>query len=398
MSGAPAGSARSSGAARRDGVRTVLVAHPGAELYGSDRVMLESVAGFREAGWRVVVTLCDDGPLVGELEALGARVVRTRTPVLRKSALRPAGFVRLVADTLVGSVRGLSLVRRTRADALYVSTVTVPLWTLLGRLARRPVLLHVHEAEASAPVLVRRALALPVLAATGVVANSEFSVGVLRGALPATVRRATVVHNGVPGPERPTPARERLDGPVRMLYVGRLSARKGVDVAVEALGELVAGGCPAQLDVVGAVYPGYEWFEQQLRDRVAELGIAHAVRFHGFHPSVWGFLADADVAVVPSVVDEPFGNTAVEAVLAARPLVVSATSGLREAAAGYASAQRVPPGDPVAIADAVRRIRDDWAHVRVAALEDAALAADRHAPELYRRRVAAALADVAGGV
>lgn len=376
--------------------RTVLVAHPGAELYGSDRVMLESVAGFRDAGWRVVVTLCDDGPLVRELQGLGARVTRTRTPVLRKSALRPAGLVRLVADALVGTVAGLALIRRVRPDALYVSTVTVPLWTVLGRASRRPVLCHVHEAEGSAPALVRRLIALPLLLATRLVANSEYSVDVLRRSLRAVVGRASVVHNGVPGPVEVVPSRETLDGPVRLVYLGRLSARKGVDVAVEALGELRRSGCDAELDLVGAVFPGYEWFEQQLRDRVSELGLTGAVHFRGFHPSVWPFLAAADVAVVPSVVDEPFGNTAVEAVLAARPVVVSATSGLREAAAGYASAQRVPPGDPVALADAVRRVRDDWPTVRASALEDAAVAAQRHAPELYRRRLATALGALVG--
>ncbi|WP_255491770.1 MULTISPECIES: glycosyltransferase [unclassified Actinotalea] len=377
--------------------RTVLVAHPGAELYGSDRVMLESVAGFREAGWRVVVTLCDDGPLVAELRALGAEVRRTRSPVLRKSALRPAGFGLLVADTVLGAARGVALLGRLRPDAVYVSTVTVPLWTILARLMRRPVVVHVHEAETGAPAIVRRLMALPLVLATSVVVNSRFSVDVLRASLPAAVRRAVVVDNGVPGPAEVVPARRTIDGPVRLLYVGRLSARKGVDVAVEALAELHRTGCPARLDVVGAVFPGYEWFEQGLRDRVKELGLEGSVHLRGFHASVWPFLADADVAVVPSVVDEPFGNTAVEAVLAARPVVVSETSGLREASAGYGSAQQVRPGDPVALAGAVRRVRDAWPEFSRAAAADALTARDRHDPARYRGRAVAALEAAVSG-
>lgn len=375
----------------------VVVAHPGAELYGSDRVMLESVVGFVEAGHRVVVALPVDGPLVEALRDAGAQVRLVPTPVLRKSALRPAGFVRLVADALVGAARGLALLRRERPVAVYVSTVTVPLWVVLGRLARRPVVVHVHEAEGSAPALLRRALALPLLLATSVVANSRYSVEVLRHSLAASVRRARVVLNGVPGPERVVPAREAVDGPLRLVYVGRLSARKGVDVAVEAVGELHRDGVDVRLDLVGAVFTGYEWFEQQLRDRVAELGLDDVVRFRGFHPSVWPLLEEADAVLVPSTVDEPFGNTAVEAVLAARPLVVSATSGLLEAAAGYASAQQVPPGDAHALADAVRRVRKDWGELRRLALADAATARARHAPSTYRRAVAQVVHDVTRG-
>lgn len=369
----------------------VLVAHPGAELYGSDRVMLETVLGLRAVGRRVVVTVPVDGPLLADLSAAGAEVVRVRTAVVRKSALRPSGFVRFATDALVGAVQGWSLLRRVRPDVVYVSTVTVPLWALLGRLARRPVLWHVHEAEGSQPVLVQRLLVAPLALATRVVANSRYSVDVLARSAPRAAARATVVHNGVPGPADPAPARAGLEGPLRLLYIGRLSQRKGVDVALEALGELRGSGEDVVLDLLGAVYPGYEWFEQQLRDRAAELGVADAVRFLGFHPSIWPFLEEADAVVVPSVVDEPFGNTAVEAVLAARPLVVSATSGLLEAAAGYASAQQVPPGDVRALADAVRTVGKEWEQRRQDAVADAAVARERHSPEQYRRRLVEAV-------
>ena len=82
------------------GTGGVLVAHPGAELYGSDRMVLDSVAALSAAGYSVTVALPERGPLVGKLEAAGARVVPCRMPVLRKSALRPRGFLRLVAERL----------------------------------------------------------------------------------------------------------------------------------------------------------------------------------------------------------------------------------------------------------------------------------------------------------
>jgi len=103
---------------------------------------------------------------------------------------------------------------------------------------------------------------------------------------------------------------------------------------------------------------------------------------------VWGALADADVVLIPSQLDEPFGNTAVEAVLAARPVVVSATSGLQEASAGYATAQAVPPADVAAWAAAVERVVRDWPAVAVQVLADAEQARRRHDPAGYRAQVA----------
>ncbi|GER22672.1 glycosyl transferase [Zafaria cholistanensis] len=373
------------------------MAHPAADLYGSDRVLLESVQGLLDRGNHVAVALPGPGPLVDQLRARGAVVEFCPTPVLRKSLLSPLGLVRLAGEGIRGLYRGAALVRRHRPDALYVSTVTIPLWPLLGRLAGIRTVIHVHEAERHAARPLRVALALPLLLAHRIVANSLYSVATLEESLPALRGRATVVYNGVPGPEKPVPARAALNGALRVLYVGRLSHRKGVDVAVEAVAELRRRGVDATLDVVGAVFPGYEDFERALRDRVEELGLGEAASFHGFQPGTWDFLASADAVVVPSRLDEPFGNTAVEAVLAARPVVVSDTSGLREAAAGYSSARFAAPGNAEALADALAGIAAEWDAVRAAAAADASVAGERHAPERYRLAIAGLILGPARG-
>ena len=152
----------------------------------------------------------------------------------------------------------------------------------------------------------------------------------------------------------------------------------------------------ATLAIVGAAVPGYEDYEHALRSRVRELGLGGEVLFHGFQPNPWDILADADAAVVPSRLDESFGNTAVEAVLACRPLVASSVPGLREAAGHYASAQFTAPDDAAALADALERVAVDWEHFRVAAVDDAAAALERHAPHRYRRSIAEVIAGTAG--
>jgi glycosyltransferase involved in cell wall biosynthesis len=224
--------------------------------------------------------------------------------------------------------------------------------------------------------------------ADAVVVNSRFSLEVLTDVAPGLEGRSTVVYNGVPGPAAVVPPRETLDGPVRLLFIGRLSPRKGPQVALAALRELTARGVDARLVLLGSVFAGYEWFEAELRATVAADGLGDRVDFLGFQPDIWPVVAAADIVLIPSVLDEPFGNTAVEAVLAARPLVVSDTSGLREAAAGYGSAQAVDPARPELWADAVERVVAGWPRFRGQAQSDAGEAGRRHSPDSYRAAVA----------
>ena len=369
---------------------SVLVVHPGAELYGSDRVLLESVEALSAAA-DVVVAVPGHGPLVTELERRGAEVVVCRMPVLRKAVLRPSGALRLLQDAVLGVGPALTLLRRSGRDGVYVSTTVLPTWPLLARLLGRRVVCHVHEAEWPGPRVLHRALLMPLLAADVVVANSRFTRDVVTGLLPALRDRSTVVANPVPGPDTVEEPRARLDEQVRLVFVGRLSPRKGPDVAVEALRELVRRGVDARLTLVGSVFEGYEWFAEELREAADADATAGRVTFLGFQADVWTSLADADVVLVPSVLHESFGNAAVEGVLAARPTLVSDLGGLREAVAGYTTVDVVPPGEPALWADAVERVVADWARLRAEVQGAAASARHRHGSAGYRAQLAAAV-------
>lgn len=374
---------------------SVLLAHPSSELYGADRVMLETVQGLVQQGSSVVVTLPRTGPLVAELEARGASVSLCPSPVLRKSSAHPLGLLQLAVEAARASIHGLRLIRRTGPDVIYVSTLTIPLWLLLARLSRIPVLTHVHEAEKSAKWPVRMGIVAPLILAHRIIANSRYSAETLTDTVPVLGNRLRVVYNGVVGPELVTAPREAVIGPLRMVYVGRLSTRKGVDVAIAGVAEARRRGIEVSLDLVGAVYPGYEWYEEELLSLVASLDLEEHIRFRGFCTDVWPNLAQADVAIVPSRLDEPFGNTAVEALLAARLLIVSDTSGLREAAGNYATPIFVPPDDPSAVADAIELLCRGWADYRRLALEDSRVAEERHRPSTYRTRVNRQIAETA---
>lgn len=376
--------------------RRVLMAHPGAELYGSDRVLAESVSAAIGAGAAVTVALPSSGPLAVLLQQLGATVRTCPAPVLRKSALTPRGAAALAREAVTELRPAWQLLRQTRPDVVYISTVTVPTWIALARLARCRVLVHVHEAERGQAALMRRALALPLFLADRIVTNSRFSRDVLLESAPRLAQRSTALRNGVPGPPSVTPAREPIDGPVRLLYIGRLAPRKGPQTAVAALAELVARGVDVKLDLLGSVFAGYEWFEAELHAQVERAGLAERVRFLGFDPEVWAHLQHADIVLVPSLLDEPFGNTAAEALLAARPVLVSAGSGLTEAVDGCPSARQVEPGRPQLWADAVQEVLGHWSEIRSQALVDAGSTADRLAPARYRVGLVGAISALIG--
>ncbi|MGP5688487.1 glycosyltransferase [Glutamicibacter ardleyensis] len=372
----------------------IVVAHPGSEMYGSDRMLLEDVKGLLRGGWSVTVGLPDEGLLATALREHGAKVEVCTTPVLRKSIFTPRGARGFFKDTFRGLRDTHALLKRSRASVVLVNTTIIPLWVVYARLSRRKVVLHVHESERHAPRPMRLGLSLPGAFAHKIITNSQFTNEAYFEHVPWARKNSQIIYNGIAGPAHAVPAREVLTGPARLLYVGRLSERKGLLVLLDAVALLQQRAIEVELSLIGASFEGYEAFEQALRERVKALPNPDQVKFLGFHADVWPHYAGTDIAVVPAVMEESFGNTAVEGVLANRPVVASRIGGLEEAVAPYQSVLLVEPGNAQSLADAISRIIDEWDEFRSAAAEAAALARQTHDPEQFGERIDAALKSI----
>jgi glycosyltransferase involved in cell wall biosynthesis len=374
--------------------RTLLVAHPSPDVYGSDLQLLETIAGAVDKGWQVIVFLPSDGPLVPLLVEHGATVEIDDFPVLRKALLTPRNLLRLLGGAPAAVLRARRLIRARDADAVYVNTLTIPLWILASRLAGRRVLCHVHEAEDDQSRIIGVALALPLMLAKAIVANSETARRVLISNLPWLRSRIRVIYNGMSGPAS-IPTTVPDTSPTRIALVGRLSPRKGIDVALDAVGLLVARGYDVSIEVCGTAYAGYEWYEQQLRARTERPDLVGRAALRGYTDPVWPVLAQATMVVVPSR-HEPFGNTAVEGLLAGRPVVASHVQGLSEIIDSGRTGLLVPPGDPEQLAAAMARLIDDPQLAQRLADVGRADALTRFSRERYRAEVVDTVEKVAG--
>jgi glycosyltransferase involved in cell wall biosynthesis len=136
-----------------------------------------------------------------------------------------------------------------------------------------------------------------------------------------------------------------------ILYLGRLNAKKGLDIAIRAM-DTVRAACPtAMLAIAGSAHPPE--YEETVRRWAAESAQSDAIVFTG---TIVGeekadAFADADVFVLPSAA-ENFGYAMFEAMAARVPVVVSSSlnyaAHVKDAGAGV-----VVDRDPVLIGKAI---------------------------------------------
>jgi glycosyltransferase involved in cell wall biosynthesis len=369
----------------------VVVVHPNTDLYGSDRMLLRAVLALRDASDEVELHVPAEGAFTRELGRLAIPWQQTAFPVLRRTLLNPSGLYQLARQLITSLPAVVRAVRR--ADVVYVNTVNCGTWLVVAKLLGVPAVCHVRENEPGMGRLQRALLLAPALCATRVLTNSCSTRDWVLGAFGRLRKKTEVLYNGLELPEEPYARPFDVPGRVRLLLVGRLSWRKGQTVALQALAAVRRAGVDATLTLAGEHYPGYEAYVEELHTLVADLDLTDVVRFVGFHHDLSPFWADADVALVPSLL-EPFGNVAVEAMAAGVPVIASAVQGLAEIIEDGVTGRLTRAGDVDALTHAILQFVHEPESAIQMATTAAHTVAERYSLDRYQREVVQAITAV----
>ncbi|TKK90822.1 glycosyltransferase family 1 protein [Herbidospora galbida] len=189
-------------------------------------------------------------------------------------------------------------------------------------------------------------------------------------------------HPGVPPAERP-------DRP-RLLSIGRLVPRKGVDTIIAALPYL-----PGVELVVGGGLPLADLHRDEeatrLRATADRLGVADRVIFTGqvARDDVPGLMRSA-TAVVCVPWYEPFGMVVLEAMACGVPVIASAVGGQQDTVVDGVTGLLVAPRRPESLAEAVGRLLDDPARSAAYGIAGADRASARYSWDRVARETVAA--------
>jgi glycosyltransferase involved in cell wall biosynthesis len=150
-----------------------------------------------------------------------------------------------------------------------------------------------------------------------------------------------------------------------IVFAGRLSRAKGIEMLVRALPDLLSRHPHLYLVVVGGGGGSFDDCEQDLRDFVKQHRLEGAVHFAGMSSKVEEFLQAGDVFVFPSDY-EGFSLGLVEALGSAIPCVVTAVGAAPQLIKHGETGFLFPPKDSTAMVAALEEClsrRDDWSAI-----------------------------------
>jgi glycosyltransferase involved in cell wall biosynthesis len=299
--------------------------------------------------------------------------------LFRGAGMSPEVF-RLRSPVDPECVRGLvHLFRQHRIDVVHSHEFTMAVYgAASSRLLNLPQVITMHGGFKVCKALRRR------VALRWAMRNSDHTVMVARATqrqfatdLGLNEGRFTVVPNGVPARSGDA-TRVRAEfgitkGECVLLAVGTLELHKGHRVLLDALASLVRGGLSAPWKLIIAGGRGGDQHEALLNFVRAE-GLVDRVQIVTNRDDIPNLLALADVFVMPSLF-EGLPMALLEAMIAGKAIIASATAGIPEAIVDGRDGLLVAPGDTAKLAEALRLLLTEAA--RRAALSEAAAARAR---------------------
>ncbi len=199
-----------------------------------------------------------------------------------------------------------------------------------------------------------------------------------------------VIENGVDYDAfEPARISERLPGPFRGLSVGRVTAQKGFDILLEALGQLKRKGCDLHWRFVGPHTDAR--LAKRLHLRTGELGLEHVVSWPGSLPrdDMVECYANADALALPSRWEgQP--NVVLEAMAAGLPVLCSRADGIDDLLATVPGcALTVEPNSADAWADSLARVSTQRVDLTSYQVAGQRLAEQRNWTRVARQHVSA---------
>ena len=367
---------------------SILFVHQGYELYGSDRVLIQSVhaAACRWPEARITVLLPCDGDLRTALLPIVDDVRIVDLAVLRKSNLK-----RLKLRDVGGFIRRILEARRmVRAyDVTYINTVLVMDYILAAGVVRRPCIVHVHEIPTGLAALFFSFLLM--LSRAFVIFNSHATQRSFR--LPFWQRKAIVWNGIAPPPELPSVASHSK---LNLLLIGRFNSWKGQEVLLRAVAQLPPGlRTRLSVRLVGSVFADQAHFADELVRIIAEQDLSEIVEMFPFTPDPYPHYTWADIVVVPSTKPEPFGLVAIEAMAAGRSVIAANHGGLSEIVVSGVTGSFVVPGSIGSLAAAIARYIEDSERVTAEGNAGRKRFAAEFQESNYKLKIANIIADLA---
>ena len=196
--------------------------------------------------------------------------------------------------------------------------------------------------------------------------------------------KVVTIHNGVP----PLKINVNRSGTLREFYsiplteplfgtAGRFTPWKGQELFLQVAQRWIAAGKPGHFVLIGRAFNEEQWFEQKLKQFVADNQLGERVHFLAYQSNLPAVLMEFDAFLHTSTRPEPFGRVLLESMQAGVPVIAARAGGVPEIIQHGENGLLAQPGNVGDYFEQLARLMDTEADRQKLAFNARSLVAER---------------------
>ena len=323
-------------------MKSILIIHQSAELYGSDKTILFFVKELDKSKYFPIVILPADGPLKVELEKINIKVVVTPVLKLYRNIFTPKNLFVFAKEYFQSQKTLAALHKQYNFQLVYSHTLAVLVGIFFARKYNIKHLWHIQEIIAK-PAFVnktfKKLLSLP--SNHKAIYDSIQTMKFWINGEDVLAKKSDFVWNGLDLEEKYNSSATEISTIRKDFFkvennqlviglIGRINSWKGQQLLLAAFQSIAADYPTIKLVFVGSAPPNQDFFVDDLKNKISAFNLDNRVEIVPFQQNIWLFWDAIDIAVVPSTEPEPFGMVAIEAMAAKKPVIAANHGGLTE--------------------------------------------------------------------
>jgi len=313
----------------------ILFLHSASDLYGSGKILADTIVILTKQNHRCTVCLPEEGPLKKELEDRGAVVIITGLGIIRRKFFSFIGILNRFFALTIAIIRLSIIIRQKKINLIYSNTTAVLAGAVVARMLRIRHIWHVHE------IIVKPIGFVKFLSyflgnysdRVIVVSNpvKDYWSQYIKKPLP----QISVIHNGIDSSRFTSSTGSNLRKELQLSsstlvigMIGRVHFWKGQDYFLKIAAKILNHVRDVKFIMAGDAFPGYECLYDQIAALKRRLGLDPFVIDLGFRSDIANVLHGFDIFVLPSILPDPLPTVILEAMSCSKPVVATSHGGV----------------------------------------------------------------------
>lgn len=317
--------------------RKILFLHSGAELYGSDKILLEVLKLLDKDKFELLVVIPNKGVLEEEFKKYGIEYIIYDFPILRRKYFNIKGIIIYICKFFKSILYLNSIIKKYNIDIITSNTLAVLEGAFYSKIFRIKHVWHIHEIIKEPKIMEKFYKKIVPYTAQNAICVSNAVKDNLFSSKDEDKVNINVIHNGINIERFNSNNTESIkkslnidNNRIIVGMVGRINKIKGQLFMVDVAKELVEKYPNILIIMVGGVFSGQESLKIELEEKIVKNNLEEHIKLFEFDKEIGKYYEIFDIFVLPSVKPDSFPTVVLEAMSYSKPIIAHVTGGVSE--------------------------------------------------------------------